>query len=253
MQQTDSTAYKLKPRLFHKSAYLWIHSANFYPNVNHAWQYYQTSQVCCHFWAVLPAKSSVVVPSAIQLVLHTSKSKWLPLTITFQLWFYCLGHPSIWSCVSVTRWLICQMHYNTQDKFTKETVHLQSLLPVQFNLTKQFCLFLAQVLSLQTTILIRKMLLLILLLTLLQLIDSHLLLTHSQNPTRVRILMNNWLTYLADLLTLLILIRLPVPILIQEKLKPIFPTPSEVLSLISSIIFCSNTVYISVLIQHNST
>ena len=145
------------------------------------------------------------------------------------------------------------MHYNTQDKFTKETVHLQSLLPVQFNLTKQFCLFLAQVLSLQTTILIRKMLLLILLLTLLQLIDSHLLLTHSQNPTRVRILMNNWLTYLADLLTLLILIRLPVPILIQEKLKPIFPTPSEVLSLISSIIFCSNTVYISVLIQRNST
>ena len=145
------------------------------------------------------------------------------------------------------------MHYNTQDKFTKETVHLQSLLPVQFNLTKQFCLFLAQVLSLQTTILIGRMLPLILLLTRLQLIDSHLLLTHSQNPTRMRILMNNWLTYLADLLTLLILIRLPVPILIQEKLKPIFPTPSEVLSLISSIIFCSNTVYISVLIQHNST
>ena len=102
--------------------------------------------------------------------------------------------------------------------------------------------------SLQTTILIGRMLPLILLLTLLQLIDSHFLLTHSQNPTRVRILMNNWLTYLADLLTLLILIRLPVPILIQEKLKPIYLTPSEVLSLISLIIFCSNTVYISVLI-----
>ena len=65
-----------------------------------------------------------------------------------------------------------------------------------------------------TIILTGRMLSLILLLTLLQLIDPHLLLAHGPNPIRVRILMNNWPMYLADLLTLLILIRLPVPTLI---------------------------------------
>ena len=42
MRQTDSTAHKLKPRLFHKSAYLWVHSMDFHSGVNHIWQYYQT-------------------------------------------------------------------------------------------------------------------------------------------------------------------------------------------------------------------
>ena len=42
MQQTDSTAHKLKPRSFHKSAHLRVHSADFHPGVNRAWQYYQT-------------------------------------------------------------------------------------------------------------------------------------------------------------------------------------------------------------------
>ena len=60
--------------------------------------------------------------------------------------------------------------------------------------------------------------------------------------------MNNWLTYLADLLTLFILIRLLVLILIQEELKPTFLTPSVALSLTGSIIFCFNITYISVLI-----
>ena len=95
--------------------------------------------------------------------------------------------------------------------------------------------------------------LLILLLTLLQLIDPHLLLTHSLNSIRVRILMNNWLKYLADLLTLLILIKLSVPILIQEKLKPAFLTLSAALSLTSSIISYFNVAYISMLIWCNST
>ena len=34
--QIDSTAYKLKPRLFSKSVYLQANLADFYPNVNHA-------------------------------------------------------------------------------------------------------------------------------------------------------------------------------------------------------------------------
>jgi len=97
------------------------------------------------------------------------------------------------------------------------------------------------------------MLLLILVLTIIQLIDPHLLLAHGPNPVRAIILMNNWLKYLADLLTLLILIRLPDPILIQEELKPASLTLSAVLSLTSSIISCSNTVYISTLIWCNST
>jgi len=40
MWQTDGTAYKLKPRLFHKSASLWVYSADFYPGVNCAWHYH---------------------------------------------------------------------------------------------------------------------------------------------------------------------------------------------------------------------
>ena len=37
MRQTDSVAHKLKPRSFHKSAHLRVHSADFHPSVNHAW------------------------------------------------------------------------------------------------------------------------------------------------------------------------------------------------------------------------
>jgi len=69
-QQIDGTAYKLKPRSFHKSAYLWVYPVDFHPSVNHTWQYYQTSQVCYRFWAVPPAKPSVAVLSAIYLTLH---------------------------------------------------------------------------------------------------------------------------------------------------------------------------------------
>ena len=38
--QTDGTAYKLKPRLFHKSAHLQVHSVDFHLSVNYAWHYY---------------------------------------------------------------------------------------------------------------------------------------------------------------------------------------------------------------------
>ena len=34
MWQTDSAAYKLKPRSFHKSAHLQVYSIDFHPNVN---------------------------------------------------------------------------------------------------------------------------------------------------------------------------------------------------------------------------
>ena len=37
MWQTDSAAHKLKLRSFHKSAHLWVHSADFHPSVNYAW------------------------------------------------------------------------------------------------------------------------------------------------------------------------------------------------------------------------
>ena len=153
----------------------------------------------------------------------------------------------------MTRWLIHQMCHDAQDEFTKEAVYLWGFLLVQLNLARQFHLFLAQVSSLQTIILIGRILPLILLLTLLQLIDPHLLLTHSPNSTGVRILMNNWPMYLANLLTFLILIRLLVLILIQGELKPVSLIPSTVLSLTSSIIFYSNTIYISVLIWYNLT
>ena len=81
---------------------------------------------------------------------------------------------------------------------------------------------------------------------------SNLLLAHSPNSVGVIILMNNWLKYLANLLTLLILIRLLDLILIQGELNPVSPTLSVTLSLTSLIISYSNAVYISMLIRHNS-
>ena len=253
MQQTDSAAYKLKPRSFHKSAYLWVHPVDFHPGVNHAWQYYQTPK------SAVASKQFCLLNPLLQFCLQfnlticISKSKWLSLTITLQLRSHCLGHPSMLFCTSVTRWPIHQMCHNAQDKFTKEAIHLWGLLLVSFNLAKQFCLFLAQVLFLWTTILIGRIFPLILLLTIIQLINLHFLLAHSPNPVGAIILMNNWLKYLANLLTHLILIRLLVLIIMQGELKPTFPTPSAALSLTSSIISCSNAIYISVLIRCNST
>ena len=101
--------------------------------------------------------------------------------------------------------------------------------------------------SLWTTILIGRILLLILLLTIIQLIDLHLLLAHSPNLIGAIILINNWPKYLADLLTHLILIRLLVPILIQGRLKLVFLILSAALSLTSLIISCFNITYISTL------
>jgi len=62
----DSIVHKLKPRSFHKSTYLQAHLVDF-----HLWcEPYLTvlsdSQVCYCFWAVLFAKSSVIVLSTKQ-------------------------------------------------------------------------------------------------------------------------------------------------------------------------------------------
>jgi len=164
-----------------------------------------------------------------------------------------LEHPSTRSCVSVTKWLICQMCHDIQDESIKEAVHLQGLPPVQSNLPRQFCLSLAQVSSLWTIILIGRMLPLLILLLTYQLIDLLPLLAHSPNPSGAIILMNNWLRYSADLLTLSTLIRLPHLILIQGELKSASLTLSVALSLTSLIIFCFNAGYISALIKRNST
>ena len=43
MQQTDGAAHKLKPRLFHKSTHLWVHSVDFHPSVNRIWHWVITS------------------------------------------------------------------------------------------------------------------------------------------------------------------------------------------------------------------
>ena len=44
-RQTDSAAYKLKPRSFHKSTHLWVHLVDFHPSVNCAWQLFNTSNL----------------------------------------------------------------------------------------------------------------------------------------------------------------------------------------------------------------
>ena len=145
------------------------------------------------------------------------------------------------------------MVHNIQDVFIKEADHLWGLLFILFNLAEQFCLSLAQVLSLQTMILIGRILLLLILLLIWYLIDLLPLLTHGQNPIRAIILMSSWLMYSVNLQICLMLIRLLVLILIQGELKSTFPTLSVALSLTSSIISYSNIVSTSVLISCNST
>ena len=165
MWQTDGAAHKLKPRLFYKSAYLQVHFVDFYPSVNCSWQYYQTSK------SAVASEQYRLLNSLLQFCLQSislciSKSKWLPLAVILQLWSYHLGHPSTWSRISVTRWLICQICHDVQDESIKETIYLWGLLLVPSNLAEQFCLFLAQVSSLWTMTLIGRMLpLLILILT----------------------------------------------------------------------------------------
>ena len=128
-QQTDGAAHKLKLRSFHKSTHLWVHSADFHPSVNHAWQYYQTPK------SAIASEQFHLLNPLLQFCLQstwlcTSKSKWLSLTVILQLWSHRLEHSSTRSCVSVTRWLTCQMCHDAQDKSIKEAVHLRGLLPV---------------------------------------------------------------------------------------------------------------------------
>ena len=84
------------------------------------------------------------------------------------------------------------------------------------------------------------------------LIDPILLLAYNQNSGIAIIqLMNNWLIYSVTLQTYLLLIKLPVPILIQGELKPTFLTLPVALSLTSSIIFYFNVIFTSTQIPYN--
>ena len=120
MQQTDGVAYKLKLRSFHKSTHLWAHFVDFHPGVNCTWQYYQTpkSAVTSEQFCLLKPLLQFYLQFNLYLILQ--KSKWLPLTITLQLQSHYLGHPSIQSCVWVTRWLIhcCSNHSSLKDKWS---------------------------------------------------------------------------------------------------------------------------------------
>ena len=53
--QIDSAAHKLKPRSFHKSTQLWVHSVDFYPSVNHVWHFTDAN---CSSWS---GRSSIEV------------------------------------------------------------------------------------------------------------------------------------------------------------------------------------------------
>ena len=191
----------------------------------------------------------------LQINFYTSKSKWLLFIVTLQcqLWFHHLEYLSILFYISVTTLLICQILHNIQDRFIKETNHLQDLHLILSNLAKQFHLFLAQVSSLQIIILIGRMLLLLILLLIWHLINLLFLLTYSQNFIRTIILMSSWLTYLVNLQKFLILIRPLVLTLIQEELKPISLTLLTALSLTSLIIYYSNVVFIFIPISCNLT
>ena len=69
-QQTDSTAHKLKPRLFHKSAQLQVHSADFHPSVNCIWHNYTV-------WFIL-----YLIEKSLASINGTFMAWWTDLVIT---------------------------------------------------------------------------------------------------------------------------------------------------------------------------
>jgi len=86
----------------------------------------------------------------------------------------------------------------------------------------------------------KNAMLLLLILLLIDLIFLILLAYNQKSNITIILSMNNWLTYLVILQTHLILIKIPVPTLTQEKLKHVSLILLVVLSLTSSIISFSN-------------
>ena len=86
----------------------------------------------------------------------------------------------------------------------------------------------------------KNAMLLLLILLLIDLIFLILLAYNQKSDITIILSMNNWLTYLVILQTHLILIKIPVPTLTQEKLKHVSLILLVVLSLTSSIISFSN-------------
>ena len=146
MWQINGTVHKLKPRSFYKSAHLWVLLVDFHLWCKLCLTVLSDYQVCYRFWAIPSAKPSVAVPSTKQSSFtFQSPKRYLSLTVTLQLQSHHLEHFSILSYISVTIWFICQMLYDVQNKFTKETTLLLGLLLVLFNWAGQFYLSLAQV------------------------------------------------------------------------------------------------------------
>ena len=121
-------------------------SQTFIPSVNCAWQYYQTPK------SAVTSKQFYLLNPLLQFclqnnnyLLYFKSPKWLFLTIIpqLQLWSHHLGHPSILSHVLMTIWLIHQILYDAQDKFTKETTYLWGLSLVLISLARQLHLSLA--------------------------------------------------------------------------------------------------------------
>jgi len=135
---------------------------------------------------------------------------------------------------------ILQISHNSQDIFIKNW-----LSPWFLAYTIQS----AQIVSLISSLSIvlmnndpnwKNAMLLLLILLLIDLIFLILLAYNQKSDITIILSMNNWLTYLVILQTHLILIKIPVPTLTQEKLKHISLIILVVLSLTSSIISFSN-------------
>jgi len=135
---------------------------------------------------------------------------------------------------------ILQMSHNSQDIFIKNW-----LSPWFLAHTIQSAQIVSLIPSLSIVLMNndpnwKNAMLLLLILLLIDLIFL-IFLAYNQNSNITIILsMNNWLTYLVILQTHLILIKIPVPTLTQEKLKHISLILLVVLSLTSLIISFSN-------------
>ena len=71
-RQTDGAAHKLKPRSFHKSAHLRVHSADFHPGMNRAW----------HGWTIQSGIICRVKLKICSTMLLYSKEGWIVTTGT---------------------------------------------------------------------------------------------------------------------------------------------------------------------------
>ena len=108
-RQTDGAAHKLKPRSFHKSAHLRVHSADFHPGVNHAWQHhnncgYLEDRKCWDLWETMYSLGYY-------WALPYKMVVWVKEVMLYFVSIFCYSSDSTQNwCIICCRWIVATFH-----------------------------------------------------------------------------------------------------------------------------------------------